>query len=72
MDEWLRITPGGRKCWNITLQDDEILELQNRNTYEYLSLQMAFFTTSGFTQSSSTVIIVDNERGKIFRLRREL
>jgi len=68
-DEWLRITPGGRKCWNITLQDDAIFDLRDGNSYEYLTLQIAFYTTSRPRQSSSSrVIIVDNESGKKFKL----
>jgi len=38
---------------------------QNRNTYEYLTLQITFYPTSGSTRYySSTLFIVDNERGK--------
>jgi len=68
LDEWLRITPGGRKCWNITLQDDDIFQLQGRNTHEYLSLRTDFYTTSRYIQPSSRVVVVDNERSKIHKL----
>ena len=68
LDEWLRITPGGRKCWNITLQDDDVFQLQGRNTHEYLSLRTDFYTTSRYIQSSSRVVVVDNERSKIYKL----
>lgn len=68
LDERLRITSGGRNCWTITLQDDMTYNLQNRqnrNTYEYLTLQITFYPTSGSTRYySSTLFIVDNERGK--------
>jgi len=63
LDERLRITPGGRNCWTITLQDDMIYNLQIRDIYEYLSLRITFYPTSGSTRSySSTLIIVDDER----------
>lgn len=63
--QWLRITPGGRNCWNITLRDDTMSNLQNRNIYEYLYLQIIFYATSkSITYSYATVTIVDDERGK--------
>ena len=70
-NDWLRITPGGRKCWNITLQDDVRFDLQGRNTHEQLSLRIAFYTTSrSITYHYSYVIVVEDESGKMYRLSR--
>jgi len=64
--EWLSITPEGRQCWNITLQDDEIFDLQDRNTHKYFRLQIAFYSTSRSTRYYYThVMIVEDERGKL-------
>ena len=66
-DEWVRITPAARKCWNITLQDDEVFELPDINAFAYLSLQIDCDTISRPSLSSystCTVFYVDNERGK--------
>lgn len=64
--EWLSITPGRRKCWNITLQDDEIFNLQDRNTHAYYSLQIAYYSTSRSIRYYYTqVMIVEDERGKM-------
>jgi len=64
-DEWLRITPGGRKCWNITLLDDVTFDLRDRSTHEYLKLWIILYTTSRPVQSYySTLIIVNDKSGK--------
>lgn len=64
LKEWLRITPGGRKCWNITLQDDGTFDLQGRNTYEQLHLWFDFYNAfRSIRHSYARVVVVDNERG---------
>lgn len=71
LDEWVRITPGGRKCWNITLQDDDIFQLLDRNTHEYFNLQIAFYSTSesSIRYYYTQLNIVEDERGKMHNVK---
>lgn len=64
--EWLSITPEGRQCWNITLQDDDTFDLQDRNTHENFRLRIAFYSTSISIRNYYTwVFTVEDERGKL-------
>ena len=66
-DEWLKIVPGGRQCFNITLVDDGIFDLQDRNRREYLYLWLASYSTSRVNLNHAQVMIVDDEMGKKYK-----
>lgn len=65
LDDWLRITPRGRKCWNITLLDDEKSELQDGSIYKSLHFYVTLYTSKSIQSHYSQVFIADDENGKI-------
>ena len=55
--ERLEMTSGERKCWNVTILDDSIDEMDVEQFYIYLYLY------APFARISARVHITDNDRG---------